>query len=232
MLETALTPSGLALILVDEHGDNMIAVSPGANNEFSPDDVQTWPAQAKTLVACLEAPLPTLAALFSLAKANGARTLLNASPVGADCAKLFSLADILIVNEVEAAQLAFQDANSADAVFKRPKAAAVELSLLGPSEVIVTLGAKGAYVYSAGKGKLIPAPRVEVLDSVGAGDTFLGFLASAMTDGLSIHSACELACHAASLSVSRGRCPKQHTESERGSCIHATLEANVALSKQ
>ncbi|HEX3648131.1 MAG TPA: PfkB family carbohydrate kinase, partial [Pseudonocardiaceae bacterium] len=161
VLEVPDIPSGHALIAVDEHGENTIIVIPGANAAMTAAEVDRHAAAiraAAVVVLQLEVPLPAVLRAAELAGEAGARVLLNPSPFAVPPDELLAVADPLVVNEHEAAQLPAGVARS----------------------VCVTLGERGARW-----GDLeVPAPaEVDVVDTTGAGDSFAGALAAALAAG-------------------------------------------------
>lgn len=154
-------PTGTAIIQVDDGGENSIVVIPGANHAVAEADLGPVDQliAGDILLLQLEIPLPVVAAAAHRAAAAGARVVLNLAPFAPVDADVLALADPLIVNEHEAAQLA---------------AAGLE----APS-VLTTLGARG----STWADLHVPAEPVEVVDSTGAGDSFCGALAAALAAG-------------------------------------------------
>lgn len=170
-------PTGEALILVEEGGENEIVIVAGANAAVGPDQAAAAVRGGAGLVlAQLETPLAATEAAFRAARALGATTLLNAAPARSLPAALLALTDILAVNETEAALLAGQEAP--------PDRLAALLAPAHRRGVVLTAGAAGAY-WAAPEGGVLhaPAPRVTVVDSTGAGDAFLGAFAAALADG-------------------------------------------------
>jgi ribokinase len=197
-------PSGVALIFVGGDGENSIAVAPGANNKLSPDDVKSAQgafSAADILVLQLEMPLETVEAAAQLAQRAGLRVILNPAPAPKEPlpARLLQDISILTPNETEAELLTGIKVDSAESAAK----AAAKLLAQGVGAVIVTLGAKGAYVASAAGGKLIPGFKVEAVDTTAAGDTFNGALAVALAEGQAFDQAVRFAHAAAAISVTR-----------------------------
>ena len=190
-------PSGLALIGVDENGDNTIIVSPGANDRVGPDDVAAAaPLLASAAVTLVQLEVPTMAVEAALAAAVG-KVVLNPAPASLLSAALLEKVDVLIPNRIELAQLA----GSAEA----DDLAAVEemaRSLPVPT-VVVTLGADGALLVAGGDAVLLPPPPVEAVDTTGAGDAFCGAIAEALARGVAIDEATARAVHAGSLATTR-----------------------------
>lgn len=198
-------PSGVALILVDASGQNLISVASGANLHLRPDDVHAVPTKvwqdARVFVACLESPLETVMAGLRRAKQNGLTTIINPAP--ADREILFAiglrLIDLLTPNETEAALLTGREVLTADDA----EAAARQLQSAGCSRVIITRGEQGCCVLDGDVFVNLPAKRVEAIDAVAAGDVFNGALATALAEGRSLIEAAGWASTAAAISVTR-----------------------------
>lgn len=177
-------PTGTAVITVADDGENCIVVIPGTNAHVAAADVDavahTLLRTAALLVLQLEIPLPTVRHALRAARAQGVRTLLNVAPaVPLDDADL-ACVDWLVVNEGEAALLsglAVNDAASAGA-------AALALQARGAAQVLVTLGSAGVlHAGPAGALRHWPAPKVQAVDTTGAGDTFVGAFAAGLVAG-------------------------------------------------
>ena len=173
--------TGCAAIQVDATGENSIIVVAGANAQARAASVPDALLGPETLVVMqLEVPLAEVAALAARAKGRGARVLLNPAPYAEmDLAKV----DYLVLNETEAAQLG--DTRCA-------------------AQVIVTAGARGAWTMDRGRRLHVPAPAVEVVDTTGAGDTFVGCFAARLDAGDQLEAAMRHAVAAASLACTRG----------------------------
>jgi ribokinase len=176
-------PTGVALIVVDEAGENQIAVASGANARVADPGV---PAGARIVLLGLE--VPDEAVLAAARAAGDARIVLNPAPARPLPDELLDRAPILTPNEAEACTLAGED----DA-----ERAARALEERTGAPVVVTLGARGALV----SGQVIAPPRVEVVDTTGAGDTFTGALAAELARGADIRAAARFATAAAALST-------------------------------
>ena len=195
------SPTGVALITVNAHGENTIIVVAGANWRVTTDDISPMMlamAAGGVLVAQLELPLETTAAGLAQARSAGLTTLLNTAPYKAEARSLLRHVDILVANEVEAGDLAewasaVTEENVSDVVAR--------LRARGPQTVIVTLGAAGVIVATGAQVTLIPAPRVHVVDTTGAGDCFTGAFAAALVAGEPIAEAARRAVFAASYST-------------------------------
>jgi ribokinase len=192
-------PSGLAMIAVDEAGENLIIVAPGANHRVGPADVAKA-SKAGLLVISAEIPVPAIAQ--ALAQAEG-RKILNLAPAPDNAAELVTTAgerlDWLVVNESEAAAvLGHPVSGLADA-----KQAAAHLIALGPRHAVVTAGAHGAALAGPDGTHTIEGFTVHAVDTVGAGDTFVGALAVALAAGVSPPEATRAAAAAGAAAVTR-----------------------------
>jgi ribokinase len=206
--------SGVALILVDERGENLISVAPGANSRLSVEDVEgarATLAGADILLLQLEVPIATVRAAAKLCADGGGRVILDPAPARELDDELLSAVSILTPNEHEAERLTGLPVEDSESAHR----AAIELRRRGAAAVIVTLGAAGVYLLSNDHALSIPAPTVEAVDSTAAGDTFNGALASALARGNELVPAIELAVRAAALSVTRpGAQPSMPTPRE------------------
>ena len=207
LLRISERPTGIAYITVTPDGENSIIVSPGANASLEPADVDNVFAGAKVVVASLEVPLPTVEHAVAKAAAEGVLVVLNLSPPAKLSPETLAAVDVLIVNEHEAAWLTDEDAD--------PR----RLLDLGPRAAILTLGAAGAAVARRGTDSVavVPSPKVEVVDTTGAGDAFAGALAASLADGADLVTAAERAVKVAAFSVTRrGAQPSYPTKAELG----------------
>lgn len=195
-------PSGVALIMVDDAGENCISVASGANGTLVPGDLAAARAEienAGVLLMQLETPVETVLSAAQWAASKGVPVILNPAPARALPAELLRCVSVLTPNESEAELLTgvmVTDVSSA-------QAAAVALHAQGVARVVVTLGAKGAFVYEDGRGELVPACQVQAVDTTAAGDVFNGALAVALIEGQSLASAARFAARAAAISVTR-----------------------------
>jgi ribokinase len=181
---------------VDDEGGNAIVVIPGANgtlDHLGPGDEGVI-ASADTLLLQLEIPLAAVLAGAQAARRHGVRTILTPAPAQPLPDELFAAVDLLVPNEHEAATLTGRT---------DPRDAAIGLLDLVPA-VVVTLGALGSLYVSRGADPVtVPAPKVNAVDSTGAGDTFVGALAVALGEERPMHEALAWAAAAAALSVQR-----------------------------
>jgi ribokinase len=207
-------PSGVALIFVANDGENSIAVAGGANAKLSPADVRKAKAafaEASVLVMQLETPLETVQAAADLAAKAGVRVILNPAPAQQLPDKLLNRVSILTPNETEAELLTGIDVND-DA---SAAAAAAKLRARGVQTVIITLGARGAYVATESGEQFVPGFKVKAVDTTAAGDIFNGALAVAMAEGKPLDLAVRFANAAAAISVTHlGAQPSAPTRPE------------------
>jgi ribokinase len=194
--------TGVALIFVDQHGENSIGVAPGANGRLSPADLKKARkifSGAGVMVAQLEIPLETVQTAALLAAKSGARVILNPAPARPLPDELLRHVSILTPNETEAELLTGIRVES-DA------AAATAASVLrgrGVQTVILTLGARGAFVATGDGARIVPGFKVKAVDSTGAGDVFNGALAVALAEEQPLINAVRFANAAAAISVTR-----------------------------
>jgi ribokinase len=196
--------SGVALIVVDGAGENMIVVAPGANTQLTglTDPELAAIGAADALLCQLEIPVETVTEAAVAARTAGTRVVLNAAPALALPADLLDVVDLLVVNQVEAAMLAdvvSPDVDAGDV----PEAEALVEALLGQvPRVVLTLGAAGAwYGGRDGDPVHVPAPVVRTVDSTAAGDAFSAALAVAWGEGRDIVDAVRWASAAGAATV-------------------------------
>lgn len=190
-------PSGVALIAVDDAGANTIIVASGANMRLTAEDVSAAEAAfegAGVLLLQLESPLPAIERAIELAHKHHVQVILNPAPARTLEAKLLQSVDYLIPNETESQLLV-----GAESV----GAAVTRLKELGIPNLIVTLGGDGLRVESHAISQHIPAYRVKAVDTVAAGDAFVGGFAVALSEGLSIMDAATFGNAAAAIAVTR-----------------------------
>ena len=198
--------SGVALIMVAETGQNSIIVVPGANDAYSPSDVDADLAAvsgAEVVMLQLEIPLPSVLAAAKAAKKRGATVILDPAPAPLSplSSELLGLIDILTPNETEASILAGLPPGRIDAA--EAAGIAHKLQAMGSHTVIMKLGDQGCLVVERDRTTPIPAPKVTAVDTTAAGDVFNAGLAVGLSEGLSLVEACRFAVSASALSVTR-----------------------------
>lgn len=195
-------PTGTALILVNNEGENCIALHSGANTELTPSRIMPWLAELKavhTLLMQLETPLDTVTLAAKSARDQGVNVILNPAPAQPLSDELLSVVDIITPNETEASLLTGVTVSDIDSA----KKAAEVLHSKGVAKVLITLGKAGVLLSDAGEQQHFPGFEVEAIDTTAAGDTFNGALAVALTEGQSMPEAIHLAQAAAAISVTR-----------------------------
>lgn len=193
-------PTGVALILVDGAGENVIAVLPGSNGTMAASHVEELQfGPGDVLLLQLEIPVPAIAAAAARAQHAGARVLLSFAPFRTDALDLLRHATHLIVNESECALIAQALGIPDGELAEQAPALADRLGLM----VIATLGANGVLAAGGGRVERAPALPVQAVDTVGAGDTFCGYFAAALAERLPLQPALRLAASAASLACTR-----------------------------
>ncbi len=196
--------TGVAMISVDEAGQNSIAVASGANFRLGADHVrQAWAAlnDVDLLVMPLETPPASIAAAVSLANATKVPVVLNPAPARALPAGLLAGVHVLVPNEPETAQLTGMPVGTE----VESGAAARRLLSLGVGSVVLTLGSRGALVLDGktGNSSLLPAFRVDVVDTTAAGDAFVAGLAVALGEGQTLVAAARFANATGALAATR-----------------------------
>ena len=173
--------SGVALITIDDRGQNCIALAAGANLEIAPAQARCEAVEMASLVmSVVEVPVPAIGAAFSTGRREGAITLLNAAPPGRLPAEVLSLVDYLVVNETEAGALVGEPAPDQD---RAPQLAAQLAALCGRAAVI-TLGSAGLCASDGSRDIRLPAFATEVVDTTAAGDAFCGAMAVGILEGM------------------------------------------------
>jgi len=206
--------TGVALILVDAQGENLIAVASGANHALSPSDVEQAAERirgADVVMLQLEIPLDTVRRAVELAAEAGVPVILDPAPAAPLDDALLARVTYLTPNESEAEGLTGIRVDDEDSA----RAAARQLRDRGARHVIVTMGTKGALIAGPNQTTMVPCHRVEAKDSTAAGDAFNGGLAAALAAGASLDDAVRQASLVAALSVTRmGAQPSLPTRAE------------------
>ncbi|MBM4031563.1 MAG: ribokinase [Planctomycetes bacterium] len=208
------TPSGIALILVAEDGENLISVALGANMRLTPADVARAAraiARADALVLQLEVPLPAVRRAVAIAHRSGVPVILNPAPAPRKPLPkpLLRQIDYLVLNETEMEAIAGSPVAASVPLAGRNRdgcgyTAARGLLDAGVRRVILTRGKQGAALLDGTPHpKLIPGHKVKAVDAVGAGDAFVGTFATFIAEGRTLDAALNLANAAAAISVTR-----------------------------
>ena len=194
--------TGVAFVLVDAQGENSIVVAPGANERLDPASVARAVRHrlvaGGVLVTQAEIPVPAFDAAVRTAAEVGCRAVVNLAPYRRVDDAVLALCDPLVVNESEASGLLGRPVRRASGALE----AAPDLLRLCRS-VVVTVGAEGAVVADGDGVQLIEARRVEVVDSTGAGDAFIGAVAAALSAGHDLRPAARIAVLAGTHAVTR-----------------------------
>jgi len=191
-------PTGTAIILVGGDGENMIAVVPGANGAVSAEDAEKSVgllSERDILMMQMEVPAGAIETAFRLAKTQGTTTIFNTAPLTDDAIRLAGLADIVVSNETEFELLIGRSGLSADERVSEMQQMAERTG----QTLVVTLGADG--VVAIHKGQILRATGLKItpVDTVGAGDTFCGYLAASLDQGFDFAAALRRAAIAGSL---------------------------------
>lgn len=195
-------PSGVALIMVDGQGENCISVALGSNGTLNSQDIDraTAPIKSSELVLMqLEIPLTTVEYAASMASKAGIKVVLNPAPAQELSDKLLKSLYLLTPNETEAEMLSGIKVIDEVSASK----AAAKIKALGVKNVIITMGASGAFVSTDSEELMIQAPKVQAVDTTAAGDTFNGALVVALAEQSSFIEAVKFANQAASISVTK-----------------------------
>jgi len=203
VIQTEEAPSGVALITVDDAGNNVIVVAPGANQMLSPDDIRQAESDISSsgaLVAQLEIPLETVEVAAQLANGSGVPFILDPAPAQKLNPELLQMVDVLTPNETEAQILTGIEVTS-----NRDSARTAVEKLLesGVKSVILTMGAKGFLLATDDKMEFVPAVMVNAIDATAAGDAFAGSLAAGLAQGKTLADAALFANYVAALSVTK-----------------------------
>ena len=195
-------PSGVALITVDQSGENSIVVASGANANLNPSDIEDALdkiAAAGILLMQLEIPMETVHFVAKYAASKGVKVILNPAPVNTLTPELLSYIDIMTPNKTEAAMISGINVTDIDTA----REAGSAICKLGVKSVVVTMGALGSVICQDGRSTVVPAQVVEAVDTTAAGDVFNGALAVALSEGKDLPDAVDFASRAAAISVTR-----------------------------
>jgi ribokinase len=194
--------TGAAFITVTPDGENAITVAPGANRSLTPGDVDAASeaiGNAKVLVAQMEIPVQTVRRAVEVASERGTRSVVNLAPTFEVPRELLEKLDPLVVNEHEAAFLLGREVEGVAGALS----AAPELLSLGPRSAVITIGENGAVFATGDSAGHVPAPKVDVVDTTGAGDAFVGALATQLAREATLEDAVAYAVRAGAAAVTK-----------------------------
>lgn len=202
VLSDSKNPSGVALITVDSHAENCIAVASGANMKLSPDDLiraKEAIEQADAILMQLEIPIETVAYVARTANAQGKKVILNPAPAQSLSESLIRDLYLITPNETEAEMISgITITDDESAVL-----AAQKICELGVDNVVITLGVRGALVYNKETCTFVDGYKVKAIDTTAAGDIFNGALTVAIMENRSLIDAVRFACKTAAIAVTR-----------------------------
>ena len=202
VLQTSAVGTGVAMILVEDIGQNRIVLAAGANGALTPADIDAHAARiggAAMLVLQLEVPMPVVQRAIGIAHAAGVPVLLNPGPASPLPEAVWSQIDILVPNESEATLLSGVEVSDATSAY----AAAKVFRQRGVKCVLITLGANGVAVIDDAGERHLPAHVVKAVDTTAAGDTFIGGLSAGLVEGMTMDDAVALGQRASALCVTR-----------------------------
>ena len=195
-------PSGVALITVDENAENCIVVASGANANLSPDNLakaENAVDEAEFVLMQLEIPIETVAFVADMAYKKNKKVILNPAPAQKLSEELLQNLYLITPNETEAELISGIKISDEQSTVD----AAKKIADMGVDHVIITLGSKGALVYSDQACEFVPSVKVKAIDTTAAGDIFNGALVVALAEGRSLIDSVRFACKASAISVTR-----------------------------
>ncbi len=202
IINDPVNPSGVALIIVDDNGENSIVVAPGSNGTLSAYDIKEEVfnnAEEDIYLMQLEIPLGTVEFVAQKAMSQNNRVILNPAPARQLSDDLLNSIFIITPNETEAEFLTGIKVSGTASAQK----AASELHEKGVKNVIITMGSSGAYISTGSVSKMMSVVPVKAIDTTAAGDVFNGALAVALSEGKELEEAVIFANKASALSVTR-----------------------------
>ena len=194
--------TGVAMIFVNEDGENVIGISAGANAALTPEHFAPYKGlveQSDALLMQLESPLETVIAAAQAAKNHQTRVILNPAPARELPDSLLKLVDVITPNETEAEKLTGISVSDETGAAR----AAQVLHDKGIGQVLITLGSRGVWLSVNGEGRRIPGFKVNAVDTIAAGDTFNGAYVTALLEGKPADEAVRFAHAAAAIAVTR-----------------------------
>ena len=201
-MKFASVPTGVALIYVEDSGENCIAVAPGANAELKPEDIEAARADiaaSEYMLLQLEVPMETVCKAIDVAYESGVKAVLNPAPMFPVPDETLSKLYLITPNETEAEKLTgIKVETESDA-----RKAADALLAKGVKNVIITMGSTGSMYFTPDETTFVPAKKVKAVDTVGAGDVYNGALVTALSEGKSMKAAMEFATACSAIAVTR-----------------------------
>lgn len=194
--------TGVAMIFVNEDGENVIGINAGANAALTPAHFAPYKGlveQSDALLMQLESPLETVIAAAQAAKNHQTRVILNPAPARELPDSLLKLVDVITPNETEAEKLTGISVSDETGAAR----AAQVLHEKGIGQVLITLGSRGVWLSVNGEGRRIPGFKVNAVDTIAAGDTFNGAYVTALLEGKPADEAVRFAHAAAAIAVTR-----------------------------
>jgi ribokinase len=201
--------SGVAFIMVDKKGENMISVAPGANALLKPEEIKKLSIlikNASVILVQMEIPTETISQIFKIVSEGKPLKILNPAPLKKIPLHVLKLIDIIIPNEGELFQMnRLYKLGDFEGEEQNILVASRNLAKLGPKIVITTMGSKGCKIYQSKTDEIIQidTPKVNAVDTVGAGDCFNGILASYLSKGEELINAVKYAVAGATIAVTR-----------------------------
>lgn len=202
ILTDAESPTGTALITVEDKGENRIIVVPGANARLTENDVESLSDKINScrfVLTQLEIPLPTVLHIAEMASAAGKQLILNPAPARPLPDSLLQKVFLITPNETEAEILTgirVSDVESA-------RRAALWFREKGVQQIVITMGSQGAFVFTDDFQGMVPSYKVKAIDTTAAGDVFNGALTVALSEGKTTADAARFGCAASALAVMR-----------------------------
>ena len=191
-------PSGVALIMVDDKGENCISVAPGANGDITVEDIEKLRdviEDADYVILQLEIPVESVMKAAEIASKAGAYVILNPAPACKLPEEIFQYISLVTPNQTEMALLTGIEGDITSTMKK--------MNSMGVKDIIMTLGSKGSALWDGENIEIIPAKKVNAVDATAAGDTFCGALCVALSEGKSKREAIEFATKASALTVQK-----------------------------
>lgn len=195
-------PSGIAMITVDDKGENSITVASGANMNLTPTDIETAKdaiEEADIILLQLEIPMETVEYVARTAAKQNKKVILNPAPARPLSRELLKSLYLITPNETEAELLTGQKITNVETAVR----AAASIKDMGVENVIITMGSRGALIYAGSLCALVPAYKVKAVDTTAAGDIFNGALVMALAEGRDWIEAARFACKASAIAVTR-----------------------------